>query len=279
MKTRKGQISLTALCISAGVHLAALGGLAFVKISQPAGAASAAGAVSIASSPEPVAAPLITEKPRMESQPETHEPVVSSASSPVENKEVSSTPQTVYEHSDSDVDFFGSRSVSRSVCFVVDCSGSMYGRLGMIQRQLKDCIASLQDRQSFYLIFFMDGNILLESGDGTLKQATGQAKSEAFEMIDQVRLGGQTNASQALKRAMQLRDMNGRAVQLVYFMTDGFDLADNPAEPFYKTLMNARKKNAPHVTINTIGFWASEADRSRLRLIAEMTGGTYLNIE
>jgi hypothetical protein len=62
-------------------------------------------------------------------------------------------------------------------------------------------------------------------------------------------------------------------------MTDGFDLADNSNEPFYTTLMNTRKKNAPSVTINTIGFWTSQTDRQRLKLIAEMTGGTFLDVE
>lgn len=287
---RSGQISLVAVCVSAGLHLAMLGGFAVVRYSQPAESVSAAGAVCVEKRYTVSPAPLITEKPKIQAAPEIPEPAAASASS-VDAVEVAKTeanpkPQTAYEHSspianrpNSEIEFFGNRSVAQSICFVVDCSGSMYGRMGMIQQQLKDCIASLYDTQSFYLIFFMDGNTLLESGGGKLEAATGPAKSEAFAMIDRARLGGQTNAAYALKRAMQLHDNQGRAVQLIYFLTDGFDLADNPAEPFYKTLMDIRGKHAPKVTINTVGLWTSDTDRYRLKLIAEMTGGTYLNVE
>ncbi len=295
MKRWKGKISLAAAGVSAGFHLALLGGFAMVRLSQPVESASAMGAVCVEQIREVLPQPLVTEKPQVQPMPETPQPVVApsvSASKPAEppKNESSAAPQMVYEHPDpvagslgtsstSEMEFFGNRAVARSVCFVVDCSGSMYGRLGMIQRQLKDCIASLYDSQSFYLIFFMDGNTLLESGDGKLAAATGQAKSDAFTVIDCVRFGGQTNAVQALSRAMQLRDAGGKPIQLIYFLTDGFDLAENSAEPFYKILMAIRKKNAPKVAINTIGLWTSDADRQRLKLIAEMTGGTFLNIE
>lgn len=305
MKRRSGKISLIAAGVSASVHLAALGGFATVRLSQPAESASAMGAVCVEQIREISPSPLITEKPEIKSIPATPEPAAVSSAPvpasvpdttpapvPVESpkKEPVLKPQTVYDYSSanadslgnsstSDMEFFGNRTAVKSVCFVVDCSGSMYGRLGMIQRQLKDCIASLYDTQSFYLIFFMDGDTLLENGDGKLAAATGPAKSEAFAMIDRARLGGQTNAAHALRRAMQLHDASGSAVQLIYFLTDGFDLVDNPAEPFYKTLMDIRKKNAPKVVINTIGLWTSDADRQRLKLIAEMTGGTFLNVE
>jgi hypothetical protein len=292
MKKRTGKISLIAAGVSAGVHLAALGGFAMVRPSQPVESAVAIGAVCVEQIREAAPKPLVTEKPVIQSVPKSPEPATfSSASAPIPMPapasvpvappkiESSSPPQAVYEYSSSEMEFFGNRTAAKSVCFVVDCSGSMYGRLGMIQKQLKDCIASLYDTQSFYLIFFMDGETLLENGNGKLAAATGPAKSEAFAMIDRARLGGQTNASHALKRAMQLRDAHGRAVQLIYFLTDGFDLADNPAEPFYNVLMDIRKKNAPKVAICTIGLWTSDADQQRLKLIAEMTGGTFLDIE
>jgi hypothetical protein len=296
MKKRRGKISLIAAGVSAGMHLAMLGGFAAVRLSQPTEFASAMGAVCVEQIREILPPPLVTEKPEVRPMPVMPEPAAvspSPASVPVPadlpKNPPSPKPQTVYEYSSSnaspfenspsEMEFFGNRTAAKSVCFVVDCSGSMYGRLGMIQRQLKDCIASLYDTQSFYLIFFMDGDTLLENGGGKLAAATGQAKSEAFAMIDRAKLGGQTNAMYALKRAMQLRDAGGRAVQVIYFLTDGFDLAENPAEPFYKTLMDIQRKNAPKVAINTIGLWTSDADRQRLRLIAEMTGGTFLDIE
>jgi len=61
-------------------------------------------------------------------------------------------------------------------------------------------------------------------GDGRVVPANGLSKARAFDMIDHIHLKGQTNARQALERAMQIRDSRNRPVQLVYFLTDGFDL-------------------------------------------------------
>jgi Mg-chelatase subunit ChlD len=178
-----------------------------------------------------------------------------------------------------DAGFFGQETAARTVCFVVDCSGSMYGRRELIRRQLKNCIASLHDTQSFYLIFFMDGDKLLESGDGKALPATGDAKAGAFEMIDHIRLEGQTNARQALERAMKIRDGISRPVQLIYFLTDGFDLQISSPGAFCRNIGRIRDKYASSVTINTIGLWASAEDQRTLRKIAEMTGGQFMHVD
>jgi Mg-chelatase subunit ChlD len=179
----------------------------------------------------------------------------------------------------SDAGFFGQETAARTICFVVDCSGSMYGRLELIRRRLKDCIASLRDTQSFYLIFFMDGDKLLESGDGKTALASGSSKASAFEMIDHIRLEGQTNARQALERAMKIRDVWGRPVQLVYFLTDGFDLQISSPGAFCRDIGRIRDKYASSVTINTIGLCASAEDQRTLRKIAEMTGGQFVHVD
>ncbi|MEN6306281.1 MAG: vWA domain-containing protein [Anaerohalosphaeraceae bacterium] len=285
MTKRRAKISTAAAGGSAIAHLLLLGAFAAVSL-EPAGTPDGTlGAVSVQQIQQVIEEPLITEKPEVKPLPPPPEP----QQTPQQVKSIEPlvqtqpraypTPQKVSDSPRQDISFFGNKTAAQNICFVVDCSGSMYGRLGMIQRQLKSCIAALFDTQSFCVIFFMDGNTLLETGSGMLTPATGQAKSEAFTLIDSVHLGGQTNAVQALQRAMQFRDRRGRAVQVVYFLTDGFDLSETSGQPFDTQIETIRKSCAPGAVIHTIGFWATEQDQQRLKQIAEMTGGTFLHID
>ena len=52
------------------------------------------------------------------------------------------------------IEFFGSRVEHRKVCYLVDCSGSMRGIFGRVQKELIDSIGKLQPDQYFYVIFF-----------------------------------------------------------------------------------------------------------------------------
>lgn len=311
MIARRGKISVLAAGASAAVHLALLGGFASVRLGAPAESHSVVGAVSIQAVRRPVEQPLITPKPevKMESKPVAQQdkptpmvsqsaPVVADESRPQPPVQIpqntSTTSSTASSTTSStasgmisgtvsgavsEAGFFGQETAAQTVCFVVDCSGSMYGRLELIRRQLKDCIASLRDTQSFYLIFFMDGDKLLESGDGKAVPAAGYAKAQAFAMIDRIRLEGQTNARQALERAMKIRDARGRPMELIYFLTDGFDLQISSPGAFCRDIERIQSRYAPSVTINTIGLWASPEDQRMLERIAKMTGGQFVSVE
>jgi len=176
------------------------------------------------------------------------------------------------------VEFFGQKTNRRKICYVVDCSGSMQGLLGRVRKQLKDSIANLQPDQYFYIIFFR-GEQLLESGHGRLVRATTKTKSAAYDFIDSARPGGTTNAINALERAMRIRDQLGRSAELIYFLTDGLDLEGSHTARFGRLVENLRKKLAPAVKINTIGFWAQHADCEILRAVARRSGGEFINIE
>jgi uncharacterized protein YegL len=314
MIARRGKISLLAAGLSAAVHLTLLGGLATVQSGSPAESKAVLGAVSVQVVGRTVEQPLITPKPqvKMESKAVAQQDIlpapvqiISQAVSAIPQEKPSGPAEPLLEHPSIvsktipekvsqatssavsgeggtaayDAGFFGRETAARTVCFVVDCSGSMYGRLELIKQQLKDCIASLHDTQSFYLIFFMDGNKLLESGDGKAIPASGHAKAKAFKMIDHIHLEGQTNARQALERAMKIRDGIGKPVQLVYFLTDGFDLQISSPGAFCRGIEHVRNKYASSVTINTIGLWASAEDRKMLQKIAEMTGGQFIHVD
>ncbi len=170
------------------------------------------------------------------------------------------------------IEFFGSSTYERKICYVVDCSGSMQGVFGQVQRKLKDSIAALRPNQYFYVIFF-GGQKLFESGQGLLIRATDKAKAAACDFIDSIRPAGATNAADALARALQIQDEEGRRPPVLYFLTDGFELDPLRADAFSQTVIQMIKTGAPSIKINTIGFWPHAADKVMLESIASSTGG------
>ena len=177
----------------------------------------------------------------------------------------------------SGVEFFGSRTDQRKVCYLVDCSGSMQGIFGKVREKLKESIINLQPDQYFCIIFF-GADRLFEFGNGRLLRATRQAKSTACDFIDSARPSGQTNALVAMERAVKVRDENGHSASVIYFLTDGFELTTKDAPRFSQKMINLLKRFAPTTRINTIGFWPQNQDRRMLEKIARQSGGEFVCI-
>jgi hypothetical protein len=180
--------------------------------------------------------------------------------------------------SSSKTEFFGSTTNLRKICYVVDASGSMQGRLGMVRKQLKRSIEKLGADQYFYVIFFR-GDGLVELGGGKLVRATAKSKLKAYEFFDGVRFEGPTNAISAIDRSMRVKDSAGRCVQQIYFLSDGFDFKSDNSADFAEMIKNMRKRLAPSVRINTIGVWVQQQDAEILRSIAAGSGGQYVGLE
>lgn len=177
------------------------------------------------------------------------------------------------------VEFFGGPTAGqnaerRKVCYLVDCSGSMQGVFGQVRRKLKDSIADLQPDEYFYVIFFGGGE-LFESGNGRVLRATTEAKFAAYNFIDSIQSAGQTNATDALERAVQIRDGQGNSASVVYLLTDGFELTTEDAQSFSQRVASMLKRFAPATRIDTIGFWPQSDDRKMLEAIAKRSGGEF----
>lgn len=176
-----------------------------------------------------------------------------------------------------EVEFFGSFTDRRKVCYLVDCSGSMQGVFGRVQRELKESIRALQADQYFYIIFF-GADKLFEFGGGRLLRAGEKAKSSAYNFIDSIQPAGLTNAPAALGRAVQIRDGRGVSPSVIYFLTDGFELTAEGTEVFSQEVADLLKRFAPGTRINTIGFWTQDSDRQMLKEIARQSGGEFVLI-
>jgi hypothetical protein len=176
------------------------------------------------------------------------------------------------------IEFFGSFTDERKVCFVVDCSGSMRGVFGQVQKKLSESIGNLQPDQYFYIIFF-GGDRLFEFGEGKLLRATEEVKSAAYKFIDSIQPAGQTNALAAFERAVQIRDSIAQSPAVVYFLTDGFELTGEDEQRFSQEVASLLAKFAPRTRINMIGFWPQSNDSEMLRTIARQSGGDFVLVD
>jgi len=177
-----------------------------------------------------------------------------------------------------DLEFFGSYSDERRVCFVVDCSGSMQGIFRYVQDRLKRSIGSLEADHYFGIIFFANGEIIKFHSNG-LVRASQAAKDEAEEFIEATKPGGRTNAMDAIKESFLMRDVSGIGAGMIYFLTDGFELSEEASEQFAVGVANLRKQFAPGAKINTIGFWTQESDKFLLERIARDSSGEFVFVK
>lgn len=174
--------------------------------------------------------------------------------------------------------FFGSRTVAYRVCYVVDGSGSMFGLMYLVRQQLRDSILALSADQSFNIVFFMRDGQILRAFDGRLEPAAPAAKAEALNLIARVRPEGQTAADLAFETALRQRDRAGNPPELIYFLTDGFDLMDGGGDAFVRRIESLRKSLAPAAVIQIIGIFPDPQDRDILARLANACGGRYLEV-
>ena len=224
---------------------------------------------------EPISKPVVRpepEQPPLIAEPRTPEPEVIKTPEPADSM-IDEVPPVVNE-----VEFFGQKSIVQRTCYVVDCSGSMYGQMYQVKEQLKTSILKMNSQQAFCVVFFMEGQKILTTGDGMLQPATAQAKSKAIKLIDSVRPAGSTDAEHALQQALQLKDSEGGRPEVVYFLTDGFDLDSQHSARFVERVDHLRQSLAPAAVLHAIGFWPQPLDRQMLRRLAGNANGEFIEI-
>lgn len=173
------------------------------------------------------------------------------------------------------IEFFGSKTQVKTICYVVDCSGSMQGIFSQVTQNLKKSISSLEPDQFFYIIFFGGGR-LYEFGEPAMRRAFPASITEADNFIDSITPAGQTNAKIAIERAFHVKDSLGNSPDTVFLLTDGLDLTENTGTYYFsKDIQRKRKKFSPQTRINTIGFWTKPTDCVILRDIAEDSRGSF----
>jgi len=183
----------------------------------------------------------------------------------------SSQSQSKYTLTSPNTEFFGSACDQRKICYLVDASGSMAGLFSSVRNRLIDSINSLKPNQYFSIVFFGDDKIT-EFRPGTLTRAGPKAKTEAAKFIKNTKPAGKTNSLQALEVAMKIRDLKARPPEVIYFLTDAFELDDCPPDKFLNKLIFLLNRFAPNTKINTIAFWPTAVDKMLIHGISDLTG-------
>jgi hypothetical protein len=295
VKKRRG-VKFYALAISVCAHIVGLSVFAAVKMTQtPAAPLQPAAVVSINQARQLAQEAPVTPKPKVitplgrdskiirknelpiiaHQNPEPITQFLQPAS--VQNQQVIK-PQTEQpanvEQAAAQVEFFGSPSVGRRICYVVDCSGSMQGLWERVKAELVDSIGQLQQDQYFCVIVFGAGSIL-ETNGGKMARAANSVKNESYNFINSLNPAGSTNALAALQQSIRVRDATGQSPNVIYFLTDGFELSEQDGLRFAHQVMTMLRSFAPKTQINTIGLWPSETDKSTLETIAIQSGGKF----
>ncbi|MCE5185343.1 MAG: VWA domain-containing protein [Planctomycetaceae bacterium] len=218
---------------------------------------------------QPPVVAKVNAEPETPISPEPTQPEISG--SEVESADISSSGAA-------EVELFGQKSVVQQIAYVVDCSGSMYGQMYLVKEQLKRSILNLSAEQAFCILFFMDGRTVMMSGQGQLQPAGVDSKAEALQLIAQVKPKGSTDAANALELALRLKGADGRGPEVIYFLTDGFDLKEFSSDELISRIEALRQAFVPGSIIHTIGFGPAAKDRAMLLSMAQNTGGGYVEI-
>ncbi|MCD4830874.1 MAG: VWA domain-containing protein [Anaerohalosphaeraceae bacterium] len=172
-------------------------------------------------------------------------------------------------------EFFGAEAKKKKICYVVDSSGSMQGIFLRVKQRLKSSINNLMPNQYFSIIFFGNDQ-LYEFSSAKMTRAYPVSKAKAFNFIDSVNPGGKTNAPDALKKAFSVKDSLGDSPEVIYLLTDGFDLTETAGSYYFsQAIEKQRKTYCPKTIINTIGFWTKPSDCVILADIAENSQGSF----
>lgn len=297
-RTCSGKVRYWALGMSVAVHAIALGVFTGVRLSTPVSVQASGRPVSMhvvqtameqpAVKPKPKVEPIaaIEPAPEVQSQPLPQtQPLVIEEKTAIEQPPPpvaaveAAAPAVEPSPNGHEVEFFGQKSVVQRICYVVDCSGSMYGQMYRVKAQLKQSIMNLDTRQAFCVVFFMDGRQVLMTGSGRLETATVGAKSQALELIEKIKPAGSTDAAHAIECAMRLRDEDDGYPEIIYFLTDGFDLEYGGSNRFARNICGLRRTLAPTAVVHTIGFWPQQQDKQMLQTLAQNTGGEYIEVQ
>jgi len=167
----------------------------------------------------------------------------------------------------------------RSVCYLVDCSGSMRGLFGRVSSRFEAMIRDLKPDEYFYVICFKDGR-LFEFAEGHTIRATALSVQNAVDFISRVPPSGKTNVASALKRALRIRGKGGVGITSICLLTDGFELGEADAGVLDRQISSGLlEASSRGLKVDVLAFWPRDEDVTMLRRITERTGGKFVRLD
>jgi len=187
--------------------------------------------------------------------------------------------------------FYGIKTRSKRLCFVLDVSGSMnetttsdayeqkvQTKIEVAKHELVNTIKNLPDDAWFTIIFYSSG---FKMWKPRLVQALPEVRDEAVAWIGEVMAAGATNIFDPLAKAFELAGRGAFdrgyevALDTIFFLSDG--------QPTTGLIMDPRKileellrlNQLKRVQVNTIGL-GPQHDAVFMQMLAEQTGGVYI---
>jgi uncharacterized protein YegL len=168
------------------------------------------------------------------------------------------------------VEYYGIRTYSTRLAFLVDVSGSMGGdKLEEAKDQLRGAIKSFTRDHYFNMIFFESG---VRPWQRRLVPATDAVRMQAVSCIEDLSASGGTNIHDALMMALKDPD-----VDTVFLLSDGSPTAGLVTDGDGIRAAVRGANAAMRVVIHAIGIGSH--DREFMRLLAEENGGRYVTPE
>lgn len=185
------------------------------------------------------------------------------------------------------VTFYGIRSASRNVCFVLDVSKSMYDpvsgrndrrKIDVAREQLKQAIAGLADGDQVMIVTFAGSAARWQPKMTTVTTAV---KQKLNDWIDQkIELGLGTNIHDGMKEALTVAGLGARdaayesAIDTIFFLSDGDATVGEVIDPLELRRLIREWNRLSRIRIHTIGV-GEEPNVALLYGIAEDSGGQF----
>jgi secreted protein with Ig-like and vWFA domain len=185
------------------------------------------------------------------------------------------------------VAFYGIRSASKRVCFVLDVSLSMKEavsdgnertKLDVAKEQLKQAIAALSDGDQFAIVLFA-GSATRWSNKMT--SVTTPVKQKVTEWIDsKIELDSGTNIHAGLREAFTIAGMGARdshydsAIDTLFFLSDGDATVGEVLDPLEIRRLVREWNKLSRIRIHAIGV-GKDPNVALLYGLAEDSGGQF----
>ena len=192
--------------------------------------------------------------------------------------------------------FYGLRTESKHIIFVIDISGSMgeqggkdehgHFRVDVAKRELMNAIKPLRAEDgdargeaSFNIVAYHADVEVYKTGK--MMPASKREKEKAFEWIEKLEANGATNISDALEQAFEIintrkaKKQFEKGADTIFLMTDGKPTAGKIMDPMLIREMVKKMNRERQITIHTIGVGDGH-DANFLRGLASENNGEYL---
>ncbi len=169
-------------------------------------------------------------------------------------------------------------STSTPILFILDASGSMWGRLGSVEKivvakgTLIELVGSLEDEQRLGLIAYGHRH----EGDcddiELMAPIASEQRASVIASIQSVNPKGKTPIVRALKEAAaQIQSLNEEVA--VILVSDGKETCDEAPCDFVKTL----RQRGVRFTLYVIGLDVTKVEKEELHCLATAGGGSYVS--